>query len=62
MMQVQSGVLSFRCAAHGEIRSSIFDFGILARTVIELLMREPASEAEAVALLRAEIERSASLP
>jgi hypothetical protein len=57
-----TGVLSSWCAAHGKIGSSIHDFEILARTVIGMLMREPASEAEAVALLRAEIERSACLP
>ncbi len=57
-----TSLLSVSRAAHGEIGSSIHDFGILARTVVGMLMREPASEAAAAALLRAEITRSASLP
>jgi hypothetical protein len=59
---MRTGLLSFWCAVHGKIGSSMHDFGILARTVIGVLKREPASEAEAVALLRAEITRSASAP
>jgi hypothetical protein len=53
-----SGVLTFDCAAHSEVGSSLHDFGILAHVVIRLLAQIPTSEEVILQLLQSEIDRA----
>jgi hypothetical protein len=53
-----SGTLFVGWAAHGLVGSSHYDFAILARSLVQLLVQMPTTEEEIINLIRAEINAS----